>query len=190
MNSYSLLIFLHVTGAVGIFAAWGMEAVLLQRLRETVTVGEARAGLGALRGQGRLGPVAMLTVLVTGIWMMAVAWRGGAWMMTALAAVLVIGVTGSVLGGKAMSRLDAALAGEPDRLPDDFGPAVALLTIGLQVRLAIGIGILGLMTIKPGVTGSLAIMGTAFAAGLALAGRASWRPLPAVDRTAHMGRGA
>jgi hypothetical protein len=190
MNSYSLLIFLHVTGAVGIFAAWGMEAALLQRLREAITVGEARSGIGALRRQGRLGPAAMLTVLVTGIWMMAVAWRGGAWMVTALAAVVVIGMTGSVLGGRAMSRLDAALAGEPDRLTDDFGPAVGLLTIGLRVRFAIGIGILGLMTIKPGVAGSLAIMGAALVAGLALAGRAAWRPALAINRTAHIGGGA
>lgn len=190
MNSYSLLILLHVTGAVGIFAAWGMEAVLLQRLREAVTIVEARTGTRSLRRRGRLAPVAMLTVVATGIWMMAAAWGGQAWMVTALAAVVIIGMTGSALGGRAISRLDGALAGEPERLPDDFDLAVGLLTISLRLRFAIGIGILGLMTIKPAVTGSLAIMATALTAGVALAVHAARRPAIIMDRTAPIGRGA
>lgn len=55
MNSYVLLIFFHVLGAVGMFAAWTIEASTLQRLRQSVSAGEARACAERLRKQGPIG---------------------------------------------------------------------------------------------------------------------------------------
>lgn len=180
MNSYSLLIFLHVLGAVGMFAAWGIEAVTLRRLRQAVTTGEARTCAQQFRKQGPLGPVAMLTALGTGIWMMVARWGPQPWMTASLAAVAAIVVIGIVLARRGMSRLDTALVDESERLPAHFAALTGSLVASLQLRIALGVGILGLMTMKPGVSGALAIMGAALVSGLGVAIRSTRRPAPAV----------
>jgi hypothetical protein len=86
MNIYPVLVFLHVLGGVGIFIALAIEAVGLSRLRRAGTPAEARIGMEMLGLVRRLGPVAMLTLLVTGIWMMARWWGPRPWIQAAAVA--------------------------------------------------------------------------------------------------------
>ena len=172
MDLYSVLIFAHVLGAVALFAALGIEVAAFRRLRGARTAHQARTWIGPLREAGRLGPAVMVTILIAGVWMMAVRWGAEPWIITALVGLVVMAVLGTALTRPAMGRLGTSLAGESPQLPPDFRVLVeGPLRISLWLRLAIAVGILGLMTAKPEAFGSLAIMGAAMAIGVGAAVR-------------------
>jgi hypothetical protein len=169
MTLYQLLVFLHVLGGVGIFVALGIESISLSRLQSAAAPVDARVWMGLLKMPGRLGPIAMLTTLVTGMWMMAQAWGRQPWMVSAFVGLVGMAALGGVISLRGARRLRVALAGET-------GPELTIgfrsirsgtaLTASLRLRIAIGIGILGLMTTKPGAAGSLFIMAAAALSGL------------------------
>jgi hypothetical protein len=174
MNLYTVLVFAHVLGGVGIFAAMGIEGVSLARLREAETAADARASFRWLALPARFGPVVMLTTVGTGIWMMVVGWSHQAWMPTAFGAVVAMAVLGGAVTGRRMRRLRDALEGSGEALSDDAraGLSSGALAASLRLRIALGVGIIALMTVKPGLVGSLVTLVTAAAAGLVAAGLA------------------
>jgi hypothetical protein len=188
MNLYSVLIFAHVVGAVVLFAALGIEVVSFRRLRRARTADQARTWMGPLGEAGRLGPVAMATILIAGVWMMALRWGPEPWILTALVGLIVMAVLGAALTRRAMGRLGAALTREPDQLP---APFIALvggpLAVSIWLRVAIAVGILGLMTVKPNALGSLAIMGAAVLVGIGAAIGLSRRKMPSSARPSKPG---
>jgi hypothetical protein len=189
MDLYSVLIFAHVLGAVALFAALGIEVVAFRRLRGARIADQARTWMGPLREAGRLGPVAMVTILIAGMWMMALRWGPEPWILAALVGLVVMAVLGAALTRRAMGRLSSSLAAEPDHLPTNFralmeGP----LRISLWLRLSIAVWILGLMTVKPEVLGSVGIIGAAAFLGIAAAIRPSRRRAPVTVEEADSGR--
>lgn len=168
MNWYLLLVFVHVSSAVGMFAAWAVEGLLLQRLRSTDQLDEARTSARQLGKYARVAPAAMLVLLVTGMAMMT-QWGHQPWMIAAFGAMVVMGAIGGSTGRRMGRRIEAALTGDPAVAVDTISAAAGSLTLSLQLRLAIGVGIIGLMTMKPGTEGALVILGIATVAALALA---------------------
>ena len=178
MNIHTILVFLHVLGGVGIFVALGIEAAGLGRLRRAAAPAEARAWMALLALPRRIGPIAMLTMLVTGIWLMVRWWGPQPWIATALAGVVAMAVVGGVVSRRGMRRIGKALSSEaaPDSAPAlRSSLADSALTISLYLRIAVGVGILALMTIKPGAAVSLLILVASIAAGLVVGLRADSR---------------
>lgn len=181
MSSYSLLVFVHVLGAVGLFAAAGIEAVSLGRLRSARTSAGARTWLELVQTSGRLAPAAMLAVLVTGIWMGVTVWGHPWWMLDALLATLAAGALGGAVTGRRMRQLGQALAvGAGPEKSETFRSLLSgrALVVSLRLRLALVIGIVALMTMKPPPLHSAVILAASFAAGLA----AGLLPGPALAR--------
>jgi hypothetical protein len=169
MSLYQLLVFLHVLGGVGIFVALGIESISLGRLQSAAAPVDARVWMHLLKVPGRLGPIAMLTALVAGIWLMAQGWGRQPWIVTALVGLVGMAALGGVISLRGARRLRVALAGETGpALSDAFRliQSGTALTASLRLRIAIGIGILGLMTIKPGAAGSWLILAAAALSGL------------------------
>ncbi|MGH2686579.1 MAG: hypothetical protein ACRDJP_14030 [Actinomycetota bacterium] len=184
MDLYSVLIFAHVLGAVALFAALGIEVVAFRRLRGARTADQARTWMGPLREAGRLGPVAMVTILMAGVWMMALRWGPEPWILIALVGLVVMAVLGAALSRRPMGRLRGSLGDEVDHLPTDFRALVeGPLRISLWLRLAIAVGILGLMTVKPDALGSLVIMGAAVGVGVVAATRPHRKDVLAASRS-------
>jgi hypothetical protein len=185
MDFYSLLIFLHVLGGVGVFVGLGIEVVALRRLERAVSVDQARSWVGLMREGGRIGPVAMVTILLAGVWMMALRWGPEPWILTALVALIAMAILGAALTRPGMALLGAALTQEEDELPGRFrtNEATGSLSFSLWLRVAIGVGILGLMTVKPEMLGSLGIMGATVVIGVGAALRLRGRraPMAAVE---------
>ncbi|HYG67546.1 MAG TPA: hypothetical protein VD838_07800 [Anaeromyxobacteraceae bacterium] len=173
MNLYTVLVFLHVLGGVGVFVAMAVESIAFGRLRDARTVVDAHAALRSLGVNARLGPASMLTTVGTGIWMGAVGWSHQAWMPTALGTVVVMGLLGGTVTARRLKRVRAALAAESgDALSDEIQLLLAspVLDASLLVRIALGVGILALMTAKPALAGSLVMIGAAAAAGVVATG--------------------
>ncbi|HMA22472.1 MAG TPA: hypothetical protein VKP00_00725, partial [Gemmatimonadaceae bacterium] len=67
---YSISLFLHIVGALGIFASLAIEQAGLVNLRRASTTAQAREWLSMLRVTQRIqGPSALL-LLATGLYMM------------------------------------------------------------------------------------------------------------------------
>jgi len=176
MSLYQFLIFIHVLGAVALFVAIGIEAVALGRLRRAETPADARVWLGLFRLPGRVGPIAMLTALASGAWMMKVSWGYQAWIAGALAAMVGMAVIGAVVSLRRMRRLRAALHAESG-LSEALRSSPALVT-SLRLRIALGVGILALMTTKPSDHATaILVLATAVVAALAASIPLATRPV-------------
>src|SRR5437868_5886669 len=82
---YQLALFVHILGAFGLVAAITLEASAQWGLRRAATAEEARARLAGVRVIQRLAPASLGSILLTGLYMMAVAWGPKGWIVAALA---------------------------------------------------------------------------------------------------------
>jgi hypothetical protein len=171
MNYYSIALFLHIVGVLGFFIALGLEWTRLRQIRSATTSEQVRASMHLYKNVRRFGMVSMLTILVFGFYMAAVAWAGPAWITVALGSlVLIIAIT-IVLTRPQVAAIGRALAMEKGPLSPSLRQLAnyPLLWISMQTRMAIALGIVFLMTVKPGWAGSLLTIGVATVIGLAAA---------------------
>jgi hypothetical protein len=160
MNLYSVALFLHVVGALLLFVTLTVEGVALRQLSKAATTELARGAAAMLRLNRIVGPVSALGLLVPGLYMTVTSWGWVAWIVVALASWVVIAVLGAVNGIRilALERSSGLLAG--------IGNPV--FVVSWLARVGIALGVIFLMTVKPGaVVAAIAILGPA-AAGAVL----------------------
>jgi len=171
MSIYNIVLFLHISGAIGYFVGMGTWLFCLAALRRAQRVEQVRALTNLA---GRLGPlfgISVLLILVTGLYMAITAWGfQTGWIPVALVSLILIAPLGTAFI-EPRRRSIARLAQEaPDgplpqaleqRIHDPIlGTALVTVTILL-------LGIVFLMTNKPSLIVSLIVMGVALAFGLA-----------------------
>jgi hypothetical protein len=169
---YNLALFLHIAGVHGLFAGLTIEGIALGGLRHALTGDEARTWLGLLRPLRVIGPAALALILLPGLYLAANIDQGGGWIAAGLLGFLVIAILGAAITGRrmlvvgpALGRAQGPLTEEPLRLARDGGLATSYAT-----RLAIALGVVWLMTLKPDSILSLLVLFAAGAAGV-VAGR-------------------
>lgn len=171
MSLYSIALFLHVVGALGLFVVLGLEWVSLQQLRPLTTVEEVNRWVQNSSGAGMLGSISMLLILIPGFYMALGFWGRASWYEVAFAVLVLMGVLVSVVTGRRMAAIKRSLATESGDLSSTLHNLLhhPLLWISLRLRVALGLGIVFLMTVKPDLAGSLLVMGVALLLGLASA---------------------
>ncbi len=175
---YPLALFLHILGAFGLIAAITLEAIGLRGLRGAVGSDDARMWLGISRGLVlRFAPASLGLILVTGLYMTATIWGPRGWILVALASLVLLAVIGALGTGIRMARIGPAVGrASAGPLSDDLRRAVRdpILLTSLRTRLAIVLGVVFLMTVKPSAVASLLVIAVAAAIGL-LAGQIAFR---------------
>ena len=168
MTPYTIALFLHVTGALGLFVAIGLEWISLPRLRRAASVEQARTWLGVLGSLRPSGASSALMLLVTGIYMMITTWRGAAWAGIGLLALVLIAALGAALNGRRVRAIGRALPAEPGPLPQALVQQLRdpVLVFSARLRAALALGVVFIMCTKPELAGSLTAMGAALAIGL------------------------
>ena len=171
MNDYSIALFLHVVGALGFFVALGLEWTSLRRLRRATTVEQIREWLRLPDEMGRVGMASMVMLLAAGFYMMATVWGGVAWIIVTLGALVPMIILGMVITGRRMAAIGRMVNTERGPLSPTLHRLLGhpLLWISIQTRVAIALGIVFLMTVKPDLSGSLLAIGVATVLGLASA---------------------
>jgi len=169
MNYYSIALFLHVVGALGFFVVLGLEWTSLRQIRNATASDQIRGLMRVSNGTRRLGMVSMLTILITGFYMVSIAWGAVAWIIIALGALVLVIVLGIALTGRRMAGIARVLANEKGPVSPDLHALAnhPLLWMSIQTRVAIALGIVFLMTVKPGLGGSLLTIAVAIVLGLA-----------------------
>ena len=172
---YSIALFLHVLGALGLFIALGVEWTSLRNLPRATTVGEARGWLGLFLLLRRIYPWSFVTILLTGIYMMAVSWGGAPWIALGLLAMLAIPALGAGMTARRVREIGPTL-GEADQLDISLRTRLTdpILRLSLRLRIGLAVGIVFLMTVKPGWIGSFVAI-VVFTGFGALASLAPWK---------------
>jgi hypothetical protein len=180
MNSislYSISLFLHIVGALGIFASLAFEQAGLLNLRRASTNAQMREWLSLLRSLNRIQGPSALILVVTGSYMMITSWRGQAWAGLGLVGMVLMAIIGFAITGRRMKVIERAL-------PADGGPLSATLRerlndpalrMSASLRIALALGIVFNMSVKPSAGGAVAALLIAAAVG-AVAAQTSRRP--------------
>ncbi len=160
MTLYSIALFLHVVGALLLFVTLTVEGIALRQLYRAATTEYAQAAATLLRVNRIVGPLSALGVLVPGLYMTATTWGWVAWIVVALVSYVAIAVLGAVNGIRiqALERSHALLTGI--RNP--------IFLISWLTRVGIALGVVFLMTVKPGAAMAVLAVVVTAAAGAAL----------------------
>ena len=170
---YDLALFLHIVGVLGLFAALAIEGIALRGIRGSLTGDEARTWLGLLRPLRVVGPISLLLILIPGLYLAATIDTGGGWIAAGLIGFLTIGALGGAVTGRRMAVIGPILgrAQGPLEGPASLASHDAALVASYAIRLALALGIVWLMTVKPDFVASLVVLGGAAVFG-AIAARA------------------
>ncbi|MDE3076066.1 MAG: hypothetical protein KGJ86_11610 [Chloroflexota bacterium] len=160
----------HVVGALGISAAYTLEAVGLVGLRLSKTAEEARLWFRTRHWVLFLGPPSLAVVLASGLYLTVVAWGPAGWILVALGGLVATAVIGGVLTGIPMARLGPLIEKAVGPLSDEAWRAVRtpLMTISMATRVTITVAIVALMVLKPTLLASLLAIGLALVSGVPL----------------------
>jgi hypothetical protein len=168
MSYYSIALFLHIVGALGFFVALGVEWISLRHLRGATTAEQVVEWMRVSTGVRRLGMASMLTLLVSGFFMMAIAQVGGAWVIVAFWSLILLSILAVALSFRRMAAIGRAVTAETGSVSPTLRHLLhhPLLWIAIQTRVAVALGIVFLMTVKPDLSGTLLTISVAIVLGL------------------------
>lgn len=156
---YPLALFVHITGAVLLFVALGLEWLGLNRLRQAQRVEQAREAMALLRILEKLFPVSTVLILGGGLYMAITAWGFAlAWLDAALIAVVAMTIGGNVLSAPRLAAIGRTA------FTASVGPLSASLrartmdpklVVWSRLSAILGWWIVFLMTLKPGLPGTI-----------------------------------
>ncbi len=184
---YSISLFLHIVGALGLFATLAFEQAALLNLRRANTNAQAREWLSLLRGVQRIQGPSALGLLVTGVYMMATRWSHQTWAGLGLVGMVLMAIIGISVTARRMKVIGPAVPAGDGPLPAALRERLEdpALRTSASVRVALALGIVFNMSVKPATGGAVAALVIAAVLGLvaAQAGRGSSRAMrrPAVQ---------
>ena len=171
MSIYTIVLFVHVVGAIGYFLSIGTQLFILVGLRRAQHVEQVRAFIHLNNLSGPFGAGSAVVLLAAGLYLALSAWSGlSGWILVALISLLLIVPTTAVL----IAPRRSALVKQLERSAPDGALSLALsqrlhdpiLLATLLTVAALLLGIVFLMTTKPELAGSLIVMAVALVLGL------------------------
>ena len=171
MSLYTILLFVHVSGAIGVFVGMGTWLFGMTAIARASRVEQVRTLADLMLMSRYVVPVSAFIIIASGLTMTLTTWglqtRG---ILVATGGLILIGPTGTwVVDPKV--RAIAALA---HTLPDGFLPTSLIVCIhdrvlrtALHTLIAMLLGIVFLMTTKPALSTSILAMGISLFLGLA-----------------------
>jgi hypothetical protein len=159
---YGVVLFLHVLAVVALFIALALELTSMRRMRAAQTVAQLQEWAGATGKLAVVFPMSSITILLSGIYMTLTRWSFMAgWPSVALVMLVVLGVLGGAVNGRRQEAIHASIAQAP------IGPVPSSLTTMLNdpvlwtsvhVNVALAVGIVFLMAVKPDLIWSIVAM--------------------------------
>lgn len=169
MEPNSVVLFLHIVGVLGFFMTLGVEWIGLRQVRSALVFEQVRAWMSIFKGMRGFGFASMGTTVVTGIYLMVTDTGLIPYVYISILALILVILLSIVITGPRMAALVQAMAMGKVTLSGAFYRAAnsSLLTLSIQTRIAIALGIVFLKITKPGLIGSLLVMGIATVLGIA-----------------------
>ncbi len=160
MSLYSIALFLHVVGAMLLVVGLTVEGIAIRQLHRAATTEASHSAAAMLRLNPIVGLLSGLGVLIPGLYMTATTWGWVGWILVALVSWVLVALFGTVnvIRILALERTQALLTGI--RNP--------VFLISWLTRVGLALGVVFLMTAKPGVVVAVFAILIAAAAGATL----------------------
>ena len=161
----ALILFMHIVGALILFAGFGLESVGLRQLRRSGTVNQAQPWLALFSLVLRLYPAALAVLLLTGGYLASNVgvWQFG-WVRISMATLVISTVVGIITGLRVHALYRNSLKAHTGAL--DGRLRASWLAALLGARGAAALGIVYVMVSKPdGVPALMVIVTSAVLAG-------------------------
>lgn len=189
MNTYHVVLYIHLLSLLVGFTAGMIEVVCLVRLRAAETLADA-VPWGQLAGQiERAFPFAIVGLYGSGAYMTNHAWTWSTpWIVLPIIGLAVVSLQGPLVAGRRGHKVEEALMANG---PGPLGPEARRLTRDRMLWGAaltnegVVLGIVWVMTEKPGWGGGIAALVVGYAVGIALAVGVTRRAALAVDTVAE-----
>ena len=169
MSMYSFALCLHIMGAVGMFTGLGIEGIVYTNLNNASTSFQVLAWGNSMKAIRIVFAVSTLLLLIPGLYLVIESWGWTSWVISGL--VLLVGLSGygSTTGKKIVTAMKSLNRNE-ESLPDDFKNRIAGLSLlkSYKIKITLALGIIFIMTIKPGWVGNIVTIVAAFAIGFLL----------------------
>lgn len=171
MSIYTIVLFVHIIGAIGYFLSIGSWLFILGGLRRAQRVEEVRALMHVNDLSRAVGGGSGLVLLIAGLYLALSAWSLlTSWILVALSSLILILPTNEVL----LAPRTNALVKQLEREAPEGEISLALsqhihnpvLWATSQTTAVLLLGIVFLMTTKPDLGGSLIVMAVALVLGL------------------------
>ena len=167
MTFYSLVLFVHVTAVLALFAALTLEALSLFHLRRASTLTEVRLWIDPVPKLPLAAVASLLVVFFSGIYLtIRMSAFGEAWPKVTIAALLFMAPVAAITGRRmrAIRRTSATAMAINSELQGRLQDPV--LKVSLGTRIAVILGIVLLMGAKPELWESVGIVGASLVLGL------------------------
>lgn len=167
MSWYSIALFLHIVGALGLFAGISLEQAGLRGMRRAVSTGSVREWLGVLRSRRRVEGPAGLTLLVTGVFMVHVSGGMQPWIGVGLLGMVLIALVGALGTARAARALVEALPAGDRPVSSELRRRIGGSTLRTvaALRLALALGVVFDMAVKPEAPAAFLALGGWMLAG-------------------------
>ena len=180
MIIYGYIVFLHLAAMAFLFMGYGLEWTGTAFLRNATTAQAARSGLGTYRVSLPMSGPALLVLILSGGFLAGVtgASKEG-WVLGTALGIIVALFIGFALVMPRMKRIKAALPAGDGPLSVEALDKVqdgVLITL-IRVRAFIALGIVYLMTLKPALIMSLAVLFGAIVLGILFSATAWSKPV-------------
>jgi hypothetical protein len=170
---YVTALFIHVVGVALLFSASALELFQVAWLRRSTTVGEVQMAERIESVLKRLVPVAIATIVASGLFMLIKGWSWSAhWAEVAIISLLLASIPAAIFTKKVQEILQAADEAPPGPLSDSLRARTMdpVLLTSVCVLVAMGVGILYVMAIKPETVEAI----VAVLVAMALAAAGAW----------------
>lgn len=169
MSTYTVALYLHILGAVGMFAGLGMEGIIYKNLKTASTLQQVFAWGIYMKSLRTVFLSSTLFLLVSGVFLVMEAWGWNAWVITGLILLIGLSAYGSTTGKK-IGMTIGSLKGKEGLLSDDVKNRIGSPSMmkSYKVKITLALGIIFIMTTKPDWMGSIISIVSAFVFGLLL----------------------
>ncbi|HTF27470.1 MAG TPA: hypothetical protein VK625_01430 [Flavitalea sp.] len=153
---YKIALFLHVTGALLLCAAIVIEWLCIINIRKADSIERIKESVFNYSKIGKIADIAAILILVPGIYMMVAVWDDARRGIFGFFNLILIGVIGGLGTGRKMKEIRKLVRMENTSL-QELGKLAKdnSLWFSIKMRTAIFLGVIFLMTVKPGLTGSI-----------------------------------
>ncbi len=174
MTLYSLVLFVHITAVLGMFAALSFEVLSLFHLRRASTWADARRWIEPVPGLPTVAAGSLLVILLSGVYLtIKMSAFGMAWPRVTIGAFLLMAPLGGLSARRMRTIRRASVAAHA--FDSEFRRSQdPILKISLGIRIAVFLGIVLLMVAKPELWESVSIVGASVVLGF-LSSRLAWR---------------
>jgi hypothetical protein len=178
MTAYTVMLFLHISGALFLYMFFATEWLVQGRVRKAATLEAARPWLVAGQRLPLLGAVGGILIFIPGLWLAAheKLWAE-AWIQTAITVALIMVLMGVVIRRPRLRKLERAANEAVPGAAQGTGQTGSIaahrlrdpvIVYSLRIRVMLGFGVLYLMAAKPGLNATLITIGIALVLGIVL----------------------